>query len=274
MEKYKIEKDTVQETLVIPLYGKYQASKRYPDLFGDAFVEDLWDGIDYDFKKPPNFKLKIGAIMAGTRQYDLAWVCREYLKDHPQASVVNLGCGLDTTFYQVDNGQARGYNLDFPQVIDIRNSLLPAQASEQNIPADLNDFSWFEKIDFQQDKGAVFFASGVFYYFKREDVKKLFSAMVKAFPGGKIVFDATNAKGLKKMLKVWLGPADMKNIGAYFSLEDKGELEAWSRDFKKVTSKGYMTGYRGLDKRYGVLANALFKYVDRKNLSKIIEIQF
>ncbi len=274
MEKYKIKKNTVQETLIIPLYGKYMATQLYPDLFEDKTVEALWSKIDYTGEKLSKIKTKIGAIMAGTRQYDLAWVCKEYLKDHPHASVVNLGCGLDTTFYQLDNGSAQGCNLDLPEVIDIRNSLLPPKESEQNIPTDLNDFSWFEKIGFEQEKGAVFFASGVFYYFKREDVKKLLTEMAKAFPGGKIVFDATNAKGLKKMLKVWLGPLEMNNIGAYFSLEEKEELEAWSTEFKKVTEKGYMTGYRGLDKRYGFFANALFKYVDRKKLSKIMEIQF
>lgn len=62
----------------------------------------------------------------------------------------------------------------------------------------------FEQIDFHPEDGIVFFASGVFYYFKKTDVEKLFTAMAEHFTGGKLIFDATKKKGLKSMLKTWL----------------------------------------------------------------------
>ena len=219
-------------------------------------------------------KAKIGALMAATRQYDMAEGYRNYLKDHPNAVLVNLGCGLDTTFYQVDNGTAKGYNLDFPDVIRARNELLPPREREYNVACDLNDVSWFDFIDFKTEDGAVFFASGVFYYFKAEDVRKLFTAMAEHFPGGELVFDATNAKGLKNMLKTWLEPAQMKDVGLYFSVENEQDLVAWSEDFASVIRKGYMTGYRPLDKRYGILANTIFKFGDWSNMCQVIEIEF
>lgn len=111
--------------------------------------------------------------------------------------------------------------------------------------------SWFDKLEYNKDEGAVFFASGVFYYFEREDVKKLLSAMAERFPGGKIVFDATNASGLKSMAKTWLSWSDMEQVGICFSVEHEQELKTWSGKFKEVVHKGYMTGYRPLDKRYG-----------------------
>ncbi len=274
MKKYKIEKNSVQETLLIPLYGKKVAAEMYPDLFEDKAPIELWTKIDYDMVKQPKLKLKIGAIMAATRQYDLATVCRHYLAEKPQAAVVNLGCGLDTTFNFVSNGRATGYNLDFAEVIKVRNELLPPTEKERNIAVDLTDYSWFDEIDFDPERGAVFFASGVFYYFKRAAVRDLLINMAKRFPGAKIVFDATNAKGLKKMLKTWLSSTDMADVGVYFSFEDASEIKAWSADFKSVTRKGYMTGYRPLDKRYGFLANLLFKHVDNANLGSVIEIEF
>ncbi len=274
MKKFRIEKNSVQETLLIPLYGKKVAAQMYPDLFDDTMPIELWSKIDYDMIKQPQFKIKVGAIMAATRQYDLATVCRRYLAAKPRAAVVNLGCGLDTTFNTLANGLATGYNLDLAEVMEVRNELLPPTEMERNIAVDLTDYSWFEKIDFNPEKGAVFFASGVFYYFKRAAVRDLLINMAKAFPGAKIVFDATNAKGLKKMLKTWLNPVDMVDVGVYFSLEDVSEIKAWSADFKSVTRRGYMTGYRSLDKRYGFLANLLFKYVDNANLGSIIEIEF
>ena len=99
-------------------------------------------------------------------------------------------------------------------------------------------------------------------------------ALAKRFPGGKIVFDATTAKGLKNMLKTWLKDADMQTVGLYFSVEDEKHLAAWSGDFASVVRKGYMTDYRKLDRRYGFLANALFRIVDRSRMCQIIEIDF
>ncbi len=274
MKKIVIKKGSVMETLIIPLYGKKKANELYPDLFVDESCKDVFEKIVIHMDEPKKMKMKVGAIMAGTRQFDLAQVCRDYLKTHPEASVVNLGCGLDNTFNLLSAEDAQGYNIDFPDVINARNKLLEKSFNETNIACDLMDFNWMDKIDFSEDKGAIFFASGLFYYFKREDVKKLFAEMAQRFPGGKLVFDATNEKGLKKMLKTWLKPSEMGNVALYFCLEDEQEILTWSDKIKSVVKKGYMTGYRPLDKRFGFAINALFRYAEKANMSQIIEIEF
>ena len=275
MEKIKIEKGTVQETLLIPLYGRKYAMDLYPDLFMDHDCQALFDRID--FTVPDNMKGmlgNIGCIMGATRQYDMASACRAYLKAHPNACVVNLGCGLDTTFRQVDNGKAKGYNLDFPDTIAIRNELLGTREREFNIACDLNDISWFDQIDFRPEDGIVFFASGVFYYFKMTDVEKLFAAMAEHFPGGKLVFDATKKKGLKSMLKTWLKGFEMKDINVYFSVDDVHTLKEWSGHISSAVSNPDLTGYRPLDKRYGFITNIVFRYLDRSKMCQIIELKF
>ena len=275
MEKIKIEKGTVQETLLIPLYGRKYAMDLYPDLFMDHDCQALFDRID--FTVPDNMKGmlgNIGCIMGATRQYDMASACRAYLKAHPNACVVNLGCGLDTTFRQVDNGKAKGYNLDFPDTIAIRNKLLGTREREFNIACDLNDISWYDQIDFRPEDGIVFFASGVFYYFKMTDAEKLFAAMAEHFPGGKLVFDATKKKGLKSMLKTWLKGFEMKDINVYFSVDDVHTLKEWSGHISSAVSNPYLTGYRPLDKRYGFITNIVFRYLDQSKMCQIIELKF
>ncbi len=49
MMKYTIEKNTVQETLIIPLYGRKMCSELYPNLYKDETAIELFDRIDYDF---------------------------------------------------------------------------------------------------------------------------------------------------------------------------------------------------------------------------------
>ena len=246
--KYKIEKNTVQETLVIPLYSRKLCTELYPNLFQDETAVRLIDQIDYDFseteKKSRSLMQRCGALEVGVRQNDLAFEVRDYLKSHPNAAVVNLGCGLDGTGRACDNGSCKIYNLDFPDVITVRNELLPAGEREKNIPCDLNDTAWFSEVD--TSGGAVFFASGVFYYFLTEQVKALVQAMADAFPGGVLVFDAANRTAVKMIDKTWLKSAKIKDVGAYFAVSDAPkEISAWSSRLQ-VTSRGYMLGYNDL----------------------------
>ena len=102
----------------------------------------------------------------------------------------------------------------------MREALLPAGEREKNLTADLNDLSWFDAIDTPLEDGAVFFAAGVFYYFRTEQVQALCAAMAERFPGGRLVFDAAGPMAVKLMLKTWVKQAGIRDVGAYFSVRD------------------------------------------------------
>ncbi|MBD9008912.1 MAG: class I SAM-dependent methyltransferase [Clostridiales bacterium] len=275
--KYKIEKNTVQETLIIPLYSRKLCSRLYPNIYQDETAVRLINEIDYDFseaeKNSRGLMQRFGALEVAIRQNDLAWEVRDYLKDHPKAAVVNLGCGLDNTGRSCDNGSCKIYNLDFPDVIAVRNELLPADEREENIPCDLNNTEWFEKID--ASGGAIFFASGVFYYFLTEQVKALVQAMADAFHGGVLVFDAANRAAVKMIAKTWLKSAKIKDVCAYFAVSDaKDELSLWDSRLK-VTSRGYMLGYTDLrDPSVSGFFRFLAKVGDKMMKMQIVKIAF
>lgn len=276
MEKYHIEPDTVQETLIIPLYGRKVCSDHFPHLFRDEEAERLCAMLDYDFankgKKMETAAGLFGALEVAQRQYDLAYEVREYLKSHPRAACVNLGCGLDDTFRKCDNGQCLGYNIDLPDVIEMRNALLPESERERNIACDLNDYSWMDLID--ASGGAVFFASGVFYYFRTEDVKKLTAAMAERFPGGILVFDACNSLGTGMMTKTWLKEAGVRDVSAYFSVNDVSELKSWSSRFRTVSSRSYMSGYRDISRDVSLFHRLMIRFCDSLVKMIIVKIGF
>jgi len=247
-KKNKIEKNTVQETLVIPLYGRKLCTEQFPDLFQDKKAVELIDRIDYDFsaleKRSKSFAHRFGALEVAMRENDLMIEAKEYLKDHPRAALVNLGCGLDQTAENCDNGQCTIYNLDLPDVIAVRNELLPESDRIKNVAADLNDQKWFDKIDAQN--GVCFLAAGVFYYFKTEDVKKLFCEMAKRFPGGRLVFDTANRRAVKIMLKTWVKDAGVTSIADFFSVDSvEADILPWMAN-AEVSYRGYMLGYNDL----------------------------
>ena len=275
--KYKIEKNTVQETLILPLYSRKLCTELYPNLYRDETAVRLFDQIDYDFseaeKNSRSLMQCFGALEVAMRQNDLAWEVRAYLKNHPCAAVVNLGCGLDNTGRACDNGRCKIYNLDFPDVIAVRNELLPAGEREENIHCDLNDTAWFSQID--ASGGAVFFASGVFYYFLTEQVRTLVQKMADAFPGSVLVFDAANRTAVKMIAKTWLKSAKIKDVGAYFAVSDaKSELSLWDSRLM-VTSRGYMLGYNDLrDPSVSGFFRFLAKVGDGMMKMQIVKIRF
>ena len=275
--KYKIEKNTVQETLVIPLYSRKLCTELYPNLFQDETAVRLIDQIDYDFseaeKNSRGLMQRFGSLEVAMRQNDLAFEVRDYLKSHPNAAVVNLGCGLDSTGRSCDNGSCKIYNLDFPDVIAVRNELLPSGDWEQNIPCDLNDTAWFSKID--ATGGAIFFASGVFYYFLTEQVKVLVQTMADAFPGSVLVFDAANRTAVKMIAKTWLKSAKIQDVGAYFAVSDAPkEIGAWHSRLQ-VTSRGYMLGYNDLrDPSVSGFFRLLARVGDGMMKMQIVKIKF
>ena len=249
----------------------------FPRLYQDETAVRLIGQVDYDFsalaKKAESTVQRFGFLEVAMRQNDLAWEVRDYLKTHPNAAVINLGCGLDGTGRSCDNGSCNIYNLDFPDVIAVRNELLPAGEREKNIPCDLNNTEWFAKID--ASGGAVFFASGVFYYFLTEQVKTLVQAMADAFPSGVLVFDAANRTAVKMIAKTWLKSAKIKDVGAYFAVSDAPkEIGAWDSRLQ-VSSRGYMLGYNDLkDPSVSGFFRFLAKVGDGMMKMQIVKIGF
>lgn len=274
---YHIEKNSVQETLVIPLYGRRLCTERFPNLFRDEKAVELIDRIDYDFsaleKRSKSFAHRFGALEVAMRENDLMIEAKEYLKDHPRAALVNLGCGLDQTAENCDNGMCMIYNLDLPDVIAVRNELLPESARIRNIAADLNDQKWFDKID--AENGVCFLAAGVFYYFKTEQIRRLFNSIAQRFPGGRLVFDAANKRAVKIMLKTWVKEAGITSIADHFSVESiEKDIDPWMKN-ARVSARGYMLGYNDLkDPSVPRLFRLLAKLGDGFMKMRIVRMDF
>jgi len=120
-QKVRIKKGTIQETLLLPLWGRaYETRKNRPRLIDENAVEII-QKIDYDFS---NIEKTQSMSQHGwvARSLHTDKVAHEFIEKHPKASIVNIGCGLDTTFSRIDNGKIMFYELDLPDVIDLRKN--------------------------------------------------------------------------------------------------------------------------------------------------------
>ncbi|HYA61159.1 MAG TPA: class I SAM-dependent methyltransferase [Candidatus Acidoferrum sp.] len=121
-DKIKINFNGASETLLNPLRGRAELSKEHNSVLDDPKAMEIVEHIDYDFSKLDT-KLNLESNLVFTaraRQFDEK--IRAYITEHPHASVVNLGAGLDTTFYRVDNGSIHGTTLTFMMSLNSGNN--------------------------------------------------------------------------------------------------------------------------------------------------------
>ena len=244
-DKLQIQPGTAQETLIIPLYARKKCGDKFPELYADPAATEICNRLDYDFselnKKYDTTFYEFGALEGAMRQLDMMYEINDYLRNHPNASIVCLGCGLDFDSRRCRNQQNKIFNVDFPDVIAMREELAGTNPRETNIVSDLTDLSWMDQVDARN--GAVFYAAGVFHYLKKENVKAIVLKMTELFPGCRLVFDTVGTLGYKLMMRVILKKHGMNNFGNLFYTNNSvKDLSSWS-DKISVSSKGYMLGY-------------------------------
>ena len=267
--KIRIEKGTVQETLIVPLFARKRCTDTFPQLYTDPEASRICDRLEYDFSALDKLYEKtiyeFGALEAAVRQLDIMQEIREYISEHPDASIVCMGCGLDFDARRCGSDRNRIFNIDFEDVISTREALTSVDPRETNIVSDLTDHSWMDQIE--AEGGAIFFAAGVFHYLMREDLKALVVEMADRFPGGRLIFDTVGKIGYRMMMKAVLEQHGMKEFGDNFYTGDAvRELSAWSEKIT-VSAKDYMLGYfdmqtpgvKGVHRALARLADNLLK---------------
>ena len=173
MEKVKFDvEDRVAETLIIPLYFRARQSGRPDALLVDKAATELVEKIDFDFSRIKLQKHDEAALILRVREFDR--MAADFLTRNPDATVVHIGCGLDTRFERLDNGKVQWFDLDLPEVIRLRNQLgLIEKGRYHTISSSVFDFKWIEDLSHTKHKAMLFIAEGVLEYFQEDQVKSL-----------------------------------------------------------------------------------------------------
>ena len=193
MERAKVEAREltgVSETALLTLNGRaHQAS--LPDaILRDPMAIALRESFDVDFDR---FGRR-GQEMA-LRSLAADRCTADYLRTHPQATVVALAEGFQTSFWRIDErmnasgrgGRFRWVSVDLPPVITLRERLLPASPRITNIGQSALDFTWMDRID--TDDGVFITAEGLLMYLQPEEAMALIGECARRFPGGQMFFD-------------------------------------------------------------------------------------
>jgi O-methyltransferase involved in polyketide biosynthesis len=243
-ERYAIELGSVQITLLLPLWGRAKESRRKHPKIVDRKACDIIGKIDYDFSRIAEKIKYISQLEWIARSIHIDRSIRKFLSRHPRATIVNVGCGLDTTFDRVDNGQLVWFDLDLPDVIDLRRKFIPEIGRRTYISASFLDDCWFRRI--HPSEHILFIAAGVLYYFEEEQIKQIFNKISSAFPGSEFIFDAASPFGVKlanrKIIRsIGLGEQSCLKWG----LDRAADILAWNSTIRVVEEYPVYKGMKG-----------------------------
>ncbi len=252
----------VSETLLMTLYARVSESKRPDAMIRDERAVGIAEKMDYVFS---NLKLQrhdAVAVIARMSQFDR--LARVFVENHAPATVVHIGCGLDTRFERVDDGRVTWFDLDLPDVIELRRQFIGGESGRYHLlGSSVFEDDWLGAVRMHPHSPILFMAEGVLPYFEEAQVKSLMIKLRDGFPGSELVCDAHNP------FLIWADNLHLAMAGVKarmrWKLKHGRDVESWGAGLRLLEEWYYfealepqMRMYRwlryfpGLDKSAGI----------------------
>ena len=177
-----------------------------------------------------NSRLRVHIVLRAKRYDDYA---KDFLRRHLDGTVVNIGCGMDTRFFRIDNGSLAFFDLDLPEVIGLKHDYVEEHPRYQMIARSAFDYAWMDQVDEMGKRPALFLAEGVLMYLPEENVKALIVELKSRFPGSELVCEVFSKAWLQKPFKSIVNQKMQRELGLgrnaeyQFGISHSREMESW-----------------------------------------------
>ncbi len=187
---------SVEENNLISVAIRSEFSKEKEDVFQDEKAIEIMDRLNRDFRKAKKNKKKVRDEM--TKVVLLDEMLSEFIKKHPNVNVVNIGCGLDTRYYRVDSEELKWYNIDFEDIIKLRNETLEEDRNPRikNIALSCTDEKWAEEVDSKGSK-TLFIIESLSMYLKNQEVSKVLKIISNNFKNPEVYIHVVHMSKVK-----------------------------------------------------------------------------
>jgi len=220
---------SVPETLLYPLKSRYVETKKENGVISDPLSVEILDALDYDHSRSNLYPIsQIGACL---RTIIFDEQVNRFLDSFPNGVVVNIGCGLDTRFPRVDNGQVLWFDLDLPEAIKLRRRFFEETERRCFISCSALDPAWADVVP--KGRPTLFVIEGLSFYFTEEENKKMLGIIQENFPGSECLIEIMAAWYVNMVLKIAMkknyDDALDNKAGALvkWGINRGRELEAW-----------------------------------------------
>ena len=221
MEKKEL--GVVEDTLFVPMLGRIYASDNCKAILYDEKALELKSHLPKSVTENDT-QTQYTYLASASRSANMDRFIADFLRRKPDGIIVQLGCGLETTFYRDDNGHTQWYSVDLPHVIAYRRDLLPEAEREKYIAGDAFQKDWLDEIRKEHpDAPLLVTASGLFYYFEEEQVLSLIR-MLQGHGDIELLFDTVNKSGMSMMQKKHMKTVGHEDAKMFFYVDSAAEL--------------------------------------------------
>ncbi len=271
MKKIPIQLGRVQETLLLPLVSRAKETEYKHPLLNDTKAVELFGQLDVNKKKLLRNITEIGVHGLCYRAYKMDEAIRFFLLQHPNGKILDIGAGLDTTYYRCDNGTALWYDLDLPDSIALRTQLLPPPNNRVTyIAKSMLDFTWIDDIG-DISNGLFITIPGVLPYFKEEDVKSFLTTIAPRLKGAEIMFDVISHFA-KFFVDFRIKAAGMKQAHLEWGILKPETVTNWSEHIELVRAIKFFENMPKSNQRLSTLIAMRFNKI--MDMTQLFHLRF
>ncbi|GGT34275.1 class I SAM-dependent methyltransferase [Streptomyces purpureus] len=252
------------ETLLAPLYARALDARSPRPLLGDTTAAALLDTLDYDFSRLGMGEAGAVGVALRARYFDRH--VRDFLAAHPSATVLHLGCGLDSRGERIAPGpDVRWYEVDQPDVIELRERLYPPRPGHETVAVSVTDPDWPARIP--TDRPVLVVAEGLTMYLSADEGPRMLRGFVDHFPSGEMVFDTYARFAVRSTRSMAL----FRQTGARLAwgVDDPRELERRVPGLRLIEAASAYATAKGADLSHLPTALRIRLRIDTEVLSRL-----
>ncbi len=169
----------IQETALVTLAIRASETARENPRIRDEKAAEIIRTLGVDVSKYDPFLSHEGVV---ARTIMFADALRALIAEHPDALCINLGCGFDDKFSQVDNGRITWYDVDLPDQIAVRRKVYDDRPRCTMLDGDALDGAWTKALPAAE--AVIIVMEGVLEYFTKEQTATCLHMLCDSFEHG------------------------------------------------------------------------------------------
>ena len=239
MKMKKIQIQGVSETMLQTLHARAAYSKQKNAKFHDDKAVEIVSRMDYDFSFAGDDALMSNGVIARTILLDR--MVGDFIRKNPNATVINIACGMDTRAYRLKIGSTvRWYNIDLPETIEVRRRFLEENGHISMIAKSAMDERWADEIE--EEKGRVLvIIEGLVMYLSEQDVKQILSIISRRFERAEVIMEVMNPWVVKNVKEKSIEKTKAKFT---WGIKSGKELQRISQDYTWVRDVSLVEGMK------------------------------
>lgn len=242
----------VSKTAIVTLRCHVLESQKSKPVIKDPMAEYCLDKLasfasGEDKERIFNRKLSLALtnhIAIRARKYDK--IVNDFISDNPACIVVNLGCGFDTRYWRIYNQKCEYFELDLPEVIEIKKKVLRDKPNYELLGCSVLDTSWIDKVTSKSNRNILLLAEGLFMYLPRNDIISLFRTFSERLYNSQIALEVVTEKYTRGIWKKIVIMKIKRNLGFdagslyNFGIKRASELETYGEGIKVIDEWSYV----------------------------------